>query len=460
MHDSPIPSSNPDIPSQQRPRELAMSAAWNAGLTRAVSAIDGQEISIIFGGHWTHGFGPDFSDAMLNFSRDGTQSGSVEIHTRASDWYAHGHHLDERYNEVVLHIVTVNDVAETRRADGKIVPVALLAIPDDVLFAIDRQLPDIWAELGGSVCAAGLSKREPARIRIALHRLGDLRLADKVTSIEGLLADVRPENLFLEMVFEGFGYSENRGPMRQLAQTMLRYDLSSSLSFRGSQSPPPELLGIMLGISGFLPFSPSDAWAGGILPEDQYRIERHWLASPASFAADTIPATAWHMGRVRPANHPVARIMQAGTLMVKTDSQPMPQALDAIRNQECLVELLREWTTRPGHPGLGRGRSTAIVASVIIPFALAVAIQQEDADLEDAARRTWTSLRHAEWTRPGKRALRQVTGGSSIRGLGERGHQGLLHLDKALCTPRRCFECPIAADVVRDRTAGGHHEKT
>jgi hypothetical protein len=95
---------------------------------------------------------------------------------------------------------------------------------------------------------------------------------------------------------------------------------------------------------------------------------------------------------------------------------------------------------------------TAIVASVILPFALAHAAQEGDADLEDAARRAWTSLRHVEWTRPGKRALRQVTGGPSIRSLGERGHQGLLQLDRRLCTPRRCYECPIAAEVIRDRT--------
>jgi hypothetical protein len=429
-----------------------MSAAWNAGLTRAVSTVEGQHISVVFAGHWTHGFGPDFADAMLDFSDDGFQQGAVEIHTRASDWYAHGHHLDERYNTVILHIATINDVEETRRADGKIVPVALLSISDDVLFALDRHLPDIWSELGGSVCADGLSKRQPARIRSALHRLGDIRLKDKVASIEGLLADAPPETVFLELLLEGFGYSENRGPMRQLAQTMNRYGITGEVEVPGCDTPPPTLVGLMLGIGGFLPFSPSEAHAGGILPEDQYRIERHWMASPAAIAEDIIPATAWHMGRVRPANHPVTRIMQAATLLVKTGGSPLPLLLEAVRTGEPPVEQLREWTVRPGHPGLGTGRATAMVASIVLPFALACAAQDNDADLEDGAWRAWASLRHVEWTRPGKRALRQVTGGPSIRGLGERGHQGLLHLDRTLCTPRRCYECPIAAEVIRDRT--------
>lgn len=95
-----------------------------------------------------------------------------------------------------------------------------------------------------------------------------------------------------------------------------------------------------------------------------------------------------------------------------------------------------------------------MAASVLLPFSLAYAAHERDASLEDAARRAWIGLKHAEWTRPAKRALAQVTGGPGIRHLGERGHQGLLHLDRKLCTPRRCYECPIAAEVVRERLAG------
>lgn len=257
--------------------------------------------------------------------------------------------------------------------------------------------------------------------------------------------------MLLELLFEGFGYSENRGPMRQLAQTMIRYGMIEYRSIAPTDTPVPELLGVMLGIGGFLPLSPSDAHLGGILPEDQYRIERAWHSSAAAIANDTIPATAWHMARVRPVNHPVARIMQAATLIAHTGGEPMRLLLDGLREEHSPVEALRQWTARAGHPGLGAGRATAIAASVVIPFALAWAAHTNDAQLEDAASRTWASLKHAEWTRPGKRALRQVTGGPSIRRIGERGHQGLLHLDRTLCTPRRCYECPIAAEVIRDQ---------
>jgi hypothetical protein len=143
--------------------------------------------------------------------------------------------------------------------------------------------------------------------------------------------------------------------------------------------------------------------------------------------------------------------MQAATMLCRTGGDPLPDLLDALARDESLIDVLRRWTERPGHPPLGAGRATAIAASALVPFALAYAADIGDPGLEDAAHRAWAGLRHREWTRPAKRALAQVTGGPPIRGLGERGHQGLLHLDRHLCTPRRCHECPIAHAVIRDR---------
>src|SRR5215211_6634175 len=53
-------------------------------------------------GTWTHGFGPDFRDAMIVIDGRDLVAGSIELHLRSGGWRAHGHHLDPRYNEVVL----------------------------------------------------------------------------------------------------------------------------------------------------------------------------------------------------------------------------------------------------------------------------------------------------------------------------------------------------------------------
>jgi hypothetical protein len=79
---------------------------------------------------------------------------------------------------------------------------------------------------------------------------------------------------------------------------------------------------------------------------------------------------------------------------------------------------------------------------------MALAEHTEDYGLLDAAAAVWERLAGAGENQVTRRAFAQVTGGGRLTGLGARGQQGLIHLDQALCAPRRCFECPIARAVL------------
>ncbi len=201
-HESSFEPSHPTPIAPGRPRELALSAAWHGALVRNLHTTEGEAIEVIFRGVWTHGFGPDFQDALLAFADGGLRTGAVEIHHRTADWRAHGHHLDPNFNAVILHLVRHHDGAETRRADGAIIPTALLPVSLETLDAIDRRLPGIWDRLGGAVCAETLTRHHPERIRGVLHRLGDRRLAERFAArgdgalhhriVGGLLGRRRP----------------------------------------------------------------------------------------------------------------------------------------------------------------------------------------------------------------------------------------------------------------------------
>jgi len=93
------------------PGELEVQALWfeqfyQPGLTTD----DARTVEIIQPGFWNHGGGPDFTRAVVRFSKNGTADdevtiGSVEVHLRPGDWNAHGHHADAAYNETILHVV-------------------------------------------------------------------------------------------------------------------------------------------------------------------------------------------------------------------------------------------------------------------------------------------------------------------------------------------------------------------
>lgn len=434
--------------SRPRPRELALSAAWHGGLTRTLHTVVGERVTVIFAGHWTHGFGPDFSDAMLEFEESGIQSGAVEIHHRTSEWVQHGHHLDQRYNDVVLHVVNRHDMPETRREDGKLVPVAVLSIPDDLLFQIDARLPEAWSRLGGTVCADHLAASQPRRVLRVIHELGDTRLRDRITRFEGELAVALPNDVLLEALFDAFGYSENREAMRALFGTINAVG-GLETAFQHATERTVSIAALLLGTGGFLPLSPVDAHLGGLSPREQSRIERCWSEMGREWHAQTLAPTRWQRARTRPANHPVSRLLSLSTLLSTTRGDMVSSLLAALRDSADLPDHLRALTHRESGVQLGRSRATSIVASVLLPFAIAFSHHTGEEEIEERAIAIWDALPAAESSRPVKRALAQVAGEVRLRGLGERGHQGLLHLDRTLCTPRRCFECPIAAEVIR-----------
>jgi hypothetical protein len=432
------------------PREIALSAAWQAGRFAApLTTIDGRSVEVIHRGTWSHGLGPDFRDALLLFDGRELRPGSVEVHLRTSAWHEHGHHLDARYDDVVLHAVLRHDGHETRRRDGALVPVVELgpllteALPAEPPSTID------WSRFGGEVCAPDLARANPAAIRQTLRRLGDLRLAAKSARLEAALTSDVPGQILYREVLDGLGYSANRAPMRRLADLLPLAAIEGALS----TSPPAGRLavttGLLFGAAGFLPLAPVDAAVAHLTPAQVRAAEEAWARHGAAWADVGLPPTAWSRARVRPANHPAARLAAAAALLAQAGGGLLAAVLAPVRSGGDPVEAFRDLTRTGNHPGIGADRAAAIVANAVIPFALALAEQSSDSALLDAASAVWEKLPPAEPNEITRRAQRQVAGEARLGLIGSRGQQGLIHLDQAFCAPRRCFECPIAQEVLR-----------
>src|SRR5277367_3962517 len=93
------------------PSELEVQALWFEQLHQPVlTTDDGRTVEVVQPGFWNHGGGPDFTRAVVRFWKDGKAAdeltiGQIEVHLRAVDWNAHGHHADPAYDEIILHVV-------------------------------------------------------------------------------------------------------------------------------------------------------------------------------------------------------------------------------------------------------------------------------------------------------------------------------------------------------------------
>ena len=429
--------------------EIAVSAAWHRQrLTGPLRTVAGEPVAIIHRGTWSHGFGPDFTDALILFNGRELRAGSIEVHLKTSAWSAHGHHLDPRYDSVILHVVLRHDEAPTRRHDGGLVPVLELEPFLSVPLTIDTAAVD-WSRFGGAVCAATLTQRQPAVIRDVLWNLGDARLAAKSARLEARLTGSPPGEILYQELWDGLGFSANREPMRWLAD---RVPLAALEGLLATVSAPDQLdlaRGILFGAAGFLPLSPSDARFGNLSPAVTRRLEGFWRTHGGAWHGQVLPPTSWTRARVRPANHPVARLAAGAALIAHGQAQGglLVAVLSPLRASADPLPAFRRLTAVDGGPGLGADRAGGLVANGVLPFALALAEQTGDLDLLDAAARAWERLPAAEPNVVTRRAQRQVAGDVSLGRIGARGLQGLIQLDSTLCAPRRCYECPIAHAV-------------
>ncbi len=437
----------PDVP------ELTLSTAWrNQHFAGSLATVDGRAVEVINRGVWTHGFGPDFRDAMILFDGRELRSGSVEIHHRTNGWHQHGHDTDPRYDDVVLHVVHTHDGHETRRRNGSLVPVVEIGGAVPALTLVPANGTYDWSRFGGPACAPELAASRPRVIRDILWSLGDVRLAAKAAAMEALLTDLTPGESLYQLLCDGLGYRANRAPMGVISQIIPLRSMEALLASRVAAERRVVALGVLLGVAGFLPLSPADAHAARLEPQEITSIEAAWQRHGVAWHDQMLPPTAWTRARVRPANHPAGRIAALASMLVEAlDGGGLFIALQAsLSADQGPVQALRDLATANDQPLLGADRASAIIANGLIPFALALAEQTSDSVLLDTAASAWERLPASGANETIRRASRQVAGQMPPRQLGARGQQGLIHLDTTVCAPRRCYECPIAHRVLAE----------
>lgn len=384
---------------------------------------------------------------MLEFDGQTLMTGSLEIHLRSSGWSQHRHHLDPAYNDVILHLVLDIDSPPARRLDGKVLPVIML---DNSVLDTHGMVPGVdWSRFGGASCAEELAHHHPTSVREILWELGDRRLAAKSARFEARLTGSPPSEVLYQDLWDGLGYSANRAPMRALAERLPLASLEATLALVPSAKRLRLAQGLLFGVAGFLPMAPADQALANLDGKAAGEIERLWQDHGGPWRDATIPPTTWTRAGVRPANHPVWRLV-SGAALVATPEGFVASMLDPFRSQLDAVEHLQQLSCVDGATTLGNERAVGLIGNVLIPFALALAEHTFDTDLSAAASGAWERLRNAESNAITRRAQRQVAGEARLTGLGFRGQQGLIHLDQTLCAPRRCYECPVAAAVLTD----------
>ncbi len=304
--------------------ERHVQALWYDGDLRPaeLATSDGVAVRVVHPGEWNLEAGPDFKDAVLEIGGRRVV-GDVEVHIRPSEWTAHLHAGDVAYSNVVAHVTWMCGPAPASLPKGAVtICIGGVAAADPMFSPEQIDLAAYpFSRLPGPErpCRTCIGD-SPELAAAVLAAAGERRMAVKARRIEAILALRRGEReqVFYEEFMAALGYKRN------------------SRGFRAVAAAVP---------CGVLVAEPDNAATA--------------LAAAGGFVN-------WSRSGVRPRNSPERRLAAAAELFAHRGAMFLAEV--ASFSPDALKSMMNIMT-RGGC--IGRGRAAAIIANVVLPFALA-----------------------------------------------------------------------------------------
>lgn len=380
---------------------------------------DGRKIDVIRTGCHNHDSGPDFFNGAVRIG--GIEwNGNIEMHLKSSDWYAHKHHLDAAYDNVILHVVYQHDKPVFIGVDE--IPVLELRPLID-----QRHLSSFESLVGNSrwiPCAAELPAIDPVftsmQIESAvLHRLErKAELLDRRFSLLG--NDLR--QLIYETVAQSFGTRVNALPFVELTQRM-----PVKTIWREKKEVAPALL---LGAAGFLE-NPEET--------DGYRsdLRKHWQFYALKHSIRPMDKLSWKFKGLRPPGYPHVRITQFAEIAssLHADFSVFEKSVDELSG------FFFKNTKASFYP-LTKSFNDLLLINSIVPLLWWWGGYKNEA----AARRKALDL--LEKTAPENNEIINSWKKIGISCKSAFDSQGLLELKNEFCNNKKCLSCKIGNKIL------------
>jgi len=425
---------------------------WKRQLVDADSLVtcSGERVYVIYPGRENRDRGPDFKDAIISTADGDTYRGDVELHSRASDWRAHGHQHDPNYNCVILQVVWEGDEPAVLE-NGRAVPTLSLR------HCLDGSLDDIICQTSQPTvpvepCYGAGQRLGDSEIGRLLDEAGDERFRLKAGDFEVVMNEEPPTQLLYRGMMGALGYAKNREAFEELASRLPLAVLEENCRGVSAGERVPLLATLLIGKAGLLP-------SGGSGKEGLIRRSQ-------GEGVAMNPAI-WRVFRVRPGNHPVIRLRGAAVLLARfMETGLLEGVLQMVAGPTTAVKELESGfvvgdpvsRSKDERRLIGRGRAREIVINIVLPFVFAWARAGSNRRLSRRVMELYRSYpRAGEYgaTRELEGLLLGVGGGNASGVVNSaRRQQGLLHLDKTFCRARGCAACPVARRLGSAALAG------
>lgn len=415
-------------------REFLLHRIWREQRLLPLSLIttSGESLQVLDAGTANTGSGPDFYLARIRINNQ-LWSGHVELHISASDWYVHRHHLDVRYNTVILHVVWSADT-EVKRKDGTKIPTLDLSrylSTGDILKAPESSSPSGSRSI---LCSSHLRTVPHHLVHSWIEELYQERIEQK--SAEILQWTGRSshfwDHVFFKALLKGFGLNRNGEAFASL---------SDAIPFQVLRRVCRDLAAmesLLFGLSGLLD-------QAGEAGDYTSTLKREYNFLKTKFKLNSDGCQHPEFFSLRPSNFPTIRLSQLAVLYHKR-----PDIFEQVRMATTLNDvraLLKTETSPYWHTHYTFGASCTpvsrkttirftdlLILNSVIPVLLA--FSRKTGKTGTAEYLHWAREINAEDNRVVRLFRRE-----GIRAKNARESQALLELYKRYCRKNKCLQC-------------------
>lgn len=480
------------------PEDFIYDLWLNKKLPSKLTTLDGKEIEILDPGIRNSDFaGPDFHNARIIMGNI-TFNGDVEIDNFSTDWKAHGHHLNSRYNKTILHVVLKNNSNQSysTNVSGRHIPILELHnLLDDNLKSELEKTPEQDNEVNMPCVQINSQVNVEDKLKY-LRQLGLLRYKKKCLRILDRLKEIivlreykisEPKinhnfyksikerkffskefddlalwnQILYEEIFEALGYTKNKDIMSKLGRN-LEYDLVSKIN---QTNYIIKIESLLFNISGLIPDVTKI--------KDEKTIEyireltSHWDELKSLYNNSYFTPNNWHFFKLRPQNFPTVRLAAGARLLYKIIHQNLfsrlQSAFSKLKDRNKLNSYLLDsliikadgyWAKHYNFSKevrsdikyfLGLSRVDEIITNCVLPI---LSVYFEIFDKKTETQRV-LELFVNYYQKEGNSLIDKVSTNLNLfdKRLKSVYYQGMLELFRGYCIKGKCLECEIGQKV-------------
>jgi hypothetical protein len=396
-----------------------------------LSAVSGETVQVITPGQYNTNQGPDFAQAKIKIG-DTTWAGTVELHTRTSEWNRHDHHHDSNYNNVVLHVVWENDTTSNN--------IPVIELRERVPKILLQRYEELMNSPAFIACEKSIQEVQDITWKSWKERLLAERLLRKANAVDEYLLqnNYHWEETFWWLLARSFGMKVNADAFEAIARSI-------PLTILAKQKQQiHQLEALLLGQAGLLDNKFEEDYPKLLRKEYYFQKSKHKL-KPA-------PVPVLFL-RMRPGNFPTIRLVQLAKLVHES-----VHLFSKIKDEDSLKDV-KQWLDvtandywhyhyRFGEPSgfkekkLGSTMIDNIIINTVVPVLFAYGNYYGEQKYKDKA---------LQWLGESASENNSITRGFHMIGIENQNaydSQALIELKNEYCDKKRCLDCSAGNSIL------------